>query len=185
MSGQNEPVRRVSRAVSRIIGRTPAPGSSDGETLETRRSGWSLPGLAADTVIETSFGGVPAHLIRKGDPVRLHGPKFQRVLDIRKYHFDPDFLARRPDAVPVRLPRLSSWAGCDTKDIWVSRAQKVLNQGGPTGGTGALVQASVLAVSANARIRHSGSVCYVQLIFRDPVLIGAGGYWFESVPPEE
>lgn len=87
--------------------------------------GWTLPGLRGSTGVETSFGRVPAHLLRAGDMIRTRHGGFQRAIRITDVKIDSDFLAYRPDAAPVIIPRDALRANVPACDVELSPAHPV------------------------------------------------------------
>ncbi len=86
---------------------------------------WTLPGIAGPTRVTTSFGHVPAHLVRAGDTLRTRDGSYLRVLRISEFKFDEQFLAKRPEAAPVILRRNSVGPHMPLQDVIVSPAQEV------------------------------------------------------------
>ena len=95
MSGLDQDFRILER-VSSAVGDAPAPQTNPvdgGQGAQKKR--WSIPGIYSGTRISTSFGEVPAHLIRVRDQLRTRDGDYVRVLRIDEYKLDADFLARR------------------------------------------------------------------------------------------
>lgn len=138
---------------------------------------WSLPGICAHSRIETSFGMVPANLIRKGDPVRERHGRFVPVRSLRGYSFDAEFIARRPDALPVQLAGAASEASEGQQIILVSPAQEVLVSGGEFGKTETLVPASGLGEHVASDTLRDDSLTYFAPVFDEDVLVCVDGIW--------
>lgn len=107
------------------------PPKIDQEPQESASRGMKLTGLEARTRLSTSFGDVPAQLLRRNDPVRTLDGKFVRVVNVNAIRLDRDFLNYHRDATPVRILKDAFGPGRPAKDIVVAPDQPVgLGNGG-------------------------------------------------------
>lgn len=126
MSGLEQDFRILER-VSSAVGEPPAPQSSmAGDLGEKPKKRWSIPGIYSGTRISTSFGEVPAHLIRVRDQLRTREGNYVRVLRIDEYKLDADFLAEHPEARPIRF---TSRRDTPSGAVYLSPGQRVLARG--------------------------------------------------------
>lgn len=90
---------------------------------------WSLPGLCWNTNVTTSFGALPAQVLRLHDPLRLADGTVARIAWIDKIQLDEAFLSAYPDAQPVMIRAGALGGGQPSQDILVSPEQKFVVQG--------------------------------------------------------
>jgi hypothetical protein len=162
----------------RVLEQTAAPGAADAPTPVAQRAdirSWTLPGILGSTRVTTSFGHVPAHLIRVGDTLRTREGGFARVQRISNLRIDEDFLARRPDAAPVILRRNSLRAGMPHQDVGLSPGQMV--SVGPNRFEDRLVSAETLSRERGGIDRALGMIVYVSLHLSEPAQINCDGLW--------
>jgi hypothetical protein len=136
---------------------------------------WTLPGILGSTRVTTSFGHVPAQLIRVGDTLRTREGRFARVQRISDLRIDEDFLARRPDAAPVILRRNCLRAGMPQQDAGFSPGQMV--SVGPNRFEDRLVPAETLSRERGGIDRALGMIVYVSLHLNEPAQINCDGLW--------
>jgi len=146
---------------------------------------WRLPGIAAPTRIETSFGQVPAHLVRKGDPVRVGDNRHLPVTAIREYRFDADFLAARPEAMPVVLRGKGARDDGSPEEARLSPAQPVMTGSGTADWDARLVPAGALGRPLDALDPDFSTLTYFQFEVGAAELISAGGLWVACARDEE
>ena len=164
----------------RVLEQTTAPAAEaaqvpipEGGTHGARS--WSLPGILGSTRITTSFGHVPAHLVRVGDTLRTREGGFARVQRITDLRIDEDFLSRRPDAAPVILRRNSLRAGMPHQDVGLSPGQMV--SVGPNRFEDRLVRADTLSRERGGIDRTLGMMVYVRLHLAEDAQINCDGLW--------
>lgn len=102
----------------------PAFGAATDATPSRERL-WSLPGLCWNASVMTSFGALPAQVLRQHDPLRLADGQIARIAWVDKIKLDEDFLAAFPDAQPVMIRAGALGRGLPTQDLLVSPHQKV------------------------------------------------------------
>lgn len=90
---------------------------------------WTLPGLCWNTNVTTSFGALPAQVLRLHDPLRLADGTVARIAWIDKIQLDEAFLSAYPDAQPVMIRAGALGGGQPSQDILVSPQQKLVIQG--------------------------------------------------------
>lgn len=141
----------------------------------TPETGWSFPGILGSTRVTTTFGHVPAHLIRVGDALKTRDGSFLRVLRIDDLRIDEDFLSRRPDAAPVILRRNSQGAGAPHQDVTLSPAQMV--SVGPNRFEDRLVPAAQLSRERGTIDRSLGKIVYFTFDLGRAAQINCDGLW--------
>lgn len=147
----------------------------------TTSAGWGHAGILGPTRVETTFGHVPAHLVRVGDTLRTQDGGFERVQRISDIKIDEDFLARHPEAAPVILRRHALDGGVPHQDVSLSPAQKVAL--GPNRFETRLVPASELSRERGAVDKTLGMMVYVRFHLGRPARINCDGLWV-AVEPE-
>jgi len=167
-----------------VVDRAFPRGGADAAEAE-RPASFDLPGLCAEARVQASFGRVPAHLARKGDPVLVSGNRYRQIEAVREYRFDPELLAHRPEIRPVSLR--GRCAGPDGAEgvLQVSPGQRVQMDENAYGGGQCLVPARALGrVSADPRAAAE-TLTYFRFIFAEPVLLWVEGLWLECPRPDE
>jgi len=116
-------LQRVSSAVASKPVLREVTGRDDAAPV---RAKWSIPGVYGGTRISTSFGEVPAHLIRVRDQLRTREGEFVRVMRIDEYKLDSDFLDKHPDARPIRFQAKGTNGRPSGNAVFLSPGQVVL-----------------------------------------------------------
>lgn len=125
MSGLEQDFNILER-VSTAVADAPAPHSNPNSSGKSPvRKRWSLPGIYSGTRVSTSFGEVPAHLIRVRDQLRTRDGTFLRVVRIDEYKLDAEFLADHPEARPVRFTGKPKQRAAGS-NVFLSPGQRVL-----------------------------------------------------------
>lgn len=129
MSGLEQDFKILERVSSKIAD-GPAPHSriSGAEDPKPRKR-WSLPGIYSGTRVSTSFGEVPAHLVRVRDQLRTRDGEYLRVLRIDEYKLDAEFLADHPEARPIRFSPQKAGQKTSSAPVFLSPGQRVLARG--------------------------------------------------------
>ncbi len=96
----------------------PAPATEIGRI-------WNLPGLCWNASVMTSFGALPAQVLRLHDPLRLSDGNVARIAWVDKIQLDEDFLAAFPDAQPVMIRAGALGPGLPAQDTLVSPHQQI------------------------------------------------------------
>jgi hypothetical protein len=161
----HEPAEHASRPRAHATAR-PAP-----ERL------WNLPGIAGTTRVSTSFGDLPAQVVRRNDPLRVHGGTHLPVLEVREYKLDPGFLASRPDAAPIRVHGARFGGGAPDGDILLSPGQLLLDGEVGEGIDAPLARASDLPDRIASRSATTEQISYFVFRLPGPALIHAQGMW--------
>lgn len=86
---------------------------------------WTLPGLCWNASVTTSFGALPAQVLRLHDPLRLADGTIARITWIDKIQLDDDFLAAYPDAQPIMVRAGALGGGLPVQDLLVSPQQMI------------------------------------------------------------
>lgn len=139
------------------------------------KDSWTLPGLLGPTRVMTSFGHVPAQLIRVGDTLRTREGGFVRVQRISDLRIDEDFLASRPDAAPVMIRRNGIRSGVPHQDVGLSPGQMV--SVGPNRFEDRIVRADSLSRERGGIDRSLGMMVYIQLHLAESAQISCEGLW--------
>jgi hypothetical protein len=154
----------------------PAMGhDDDDEPADACPDSWPMPGILGSTGIETSFGRVPAHLLRAGDMVRTRDGGFVRAVRVTDIKLDEGFLASRPQAAPVIIPRDAFGANQPVRDVELSPAHPVFSGSG--GARGAGVPALQLSTRRGTIDADLGVLIYVQVHLSQPAQINCDGIW--------
>lgn len=139
------------------------------------RQRWNLPGILGDTRISTNFGEVPAHLIRERDRLRTRDHGFLAVQRIEEYKIDAEFIAHRPDAAPITLPKGCIRSGLPKQNVYLSPAQKVVKLS--TGVQARGIEARDLSKQYYAYDRSMAGLSYFIFHLGQPALIRSEGIW--------
>lgn len=165
---------RVLEKVSEL----PAPASPRRDAVPgaaPARRAWTVPGILGTTRVATSFGHVPAHLVRVGDTLRTEDGGFERVNRITDLKVDEDFLERHPEAAPVVLRRDSLAKGTPHLDVGLSPAQLVSI--GPNRFERRLVPAADLSRDRGVIDKSLGMLVYVRFHLGRTARIHCDGLW--------
>jgi len=148
-------------------------------TTRKDEGSWTVPGILGSTRVATSFGHVPAQLVRVGDTVRTRTGSFERVQRISEIRIDEDFIARRPEAAPVIIRRNTLQSGTPHQDVGLSPGQMV--SVGPNRFEDRLVRAETLSRLRGSIDRTLGMLVYVQLHLAADAQINCDGVWVAAV----
>ncbi|MDF0599510.1 Hint domain-containing protein [Psychromarinibacter sp. C21-152] len=137
---------------------------------------WTLPGFAAMTRLSCSFAEVHAGALRARDLVRTRHGEFVPILWVKRFQLDDDFLARRPDAQPIRIRPHALGPGLPDADILLSPGQRLA----PVPGRFAQpVRAGDLLDLPGVFRQPETSVCYTLFRLGAPAEIRAAGLYFQ------
>ena len=163
--------------LSRVLHQTMSAAAPIADTppAAKREQTWTLPGILGPTRVVTSFGQVPAHLVRVGDTLRTRDGDFARVQRIREVKIDEQFLACRPDAAPVILRRNGLRPGTPHQDVGLSPGQMV--SVGPNRFEDRLVAAEELSNERGAIDGTLGMLIYVRFHLGRDTQINCDGVW--------
>lgn len=143
-----------------------------------------LEGIAGPTLVETSFGMVPAHLIRKGDPVHVGKGRFRPVQAVRTYRFDEDFLAAQPEARPVEVVSAALHARAASRKLQLAPGQPVLVGEVHKKDATRVVPAVDIGRYAAPDPASVGPLTYVRLIFETEVFVSIEGVSLQCKGPD-
>ncbi len=116
----------VERPATRALSSRAAPQTPEGAGPERLpRKGMKFVGIEARTRLTTSFGDVPAHLLRVHDTLRTVDRKYVKIRKIDVLKLDRDFLSLHADAMPVRIPAGAIAAGIPQRDIFLAPDQAI------------------------------------------------------------
>ncbi len=153
---------------------TPAQ-AAPAATPEPEARSWHLPGILGPTRVSTSFGDVPAHLVRVRDQLRTRDGGFQPVLRIDAYKLDDEFLQHRPDARPVLIRQGSLGGGLPAKDVMISPGQKL--QVRSEGHAEKLLHARDVSSQTHLQNHAAGTLSYFVFHVAQPALARCEGLW--------
>lgn len=89
------------------------------------RPAWAIDGIADNTRITTSFGEVPAQLLRKNDMLRTRDGSFRRIAWISHLRFDEEFMAQHPEAAPIRIRAGALGRNMPERDVELSPSNAI------------------------------------------------------------
>ncbi|WP_176442947.1 Hint domain-containing protein [Tropicimonas sediminicola] len=135
-------------------------------------------------MVETSFGMVPAHLIRKGDPVHVGKGRFKPVRAVRTYSFDEDFLEAQPEARPVEVASAASHLRSAPRKLQLAPGQPVLVAGARSRDAVRVVPAIDIGKYAEATPDSTGPLTYVRLIFDTEEFVPIEGVGLKCAGPD-
>lgn len=167
----------LSRVLEQAAATTVPPRAARPRDPGTGQPGevWTLPGILGPTRVTTSFGHVPAHLVRVGDTLRTQDGSYERVRRISDLKIDEDFLARHPEAAPVVLRRASLEKGLPHQDVLLSPAQQVAL--GPNRFEARPVAAGDLSRERGGIDKSLGMIVYLRFHLDRPAQICCDGVW--------
>ena len=152
------------------------PAIPDAEP-EGGRVTWNLPGILGPTHVSTTFGEVPAHLIRPRDRLRTKDGDYLPVIRIDEYKIDDEFLLHQPDAKPVVVKSGSMGGTVPSRDAFFSPGQAIMR---PTGGVKhELAQARDISSLQYALDRSVGQLSYFVFHLARPALVRCEGIWVQ------
>jgi hypothetical protein len=106
-----------------------------------------------------------------------------QVREVREYRFDSEFLATRPEALPVALTGRGAQGGIPNR-VQVSAAQRVLSSGDPRGRDGRFVPAGALGTSVAGIEPGFAALSYFVFDLGETACVNADGIWLECAPPD-
>jgi hypothetical protein len=136
---------------------------------------WDVPGILGTTRVTTSFGHVPAHLVRVGDTLKARDGSFVRVQRITDIRIDEDFLARHPQAAPVIVRKNGHGSGVPHQDVGLSPAQLV--SVGPNRFEDRLVASAGLSRERGGIDKSLGILVYFRFHLGRAAQINCDGLW--------
>jgi hypothetical protein len=174
MSATEKDLRLLERVSSAVSIAPPAKTAPPKRRPTVNRS-WNIPGVYSATRLSTSFGEVPAHLIRVRDQLRTRDGSFKRILRIDEYKLDTEFLSEHPEARPIRFSTRSRGASSTGQDILLSPAQPVLARG--PNGKETLKRAIEFLNQPGVMPNTSGPSSYFVFHLGEAALVRAEGMW--------
>jgi hypothetical protein len=165
----------LSRVLAQAAPEKAAPAPSRTARAAAEAAAWHAPGILGTTRVTTSFGHVPAQLVRVGDTLKTRDGNFLRVECITDLRIDEDFLARRPDAAPVIFRRNALGAGVPHQDVALSPAQTI--SVGPNRFEDRLVPAAELSRERGRIDRSLGMMVYYRFHLGREAQIHCDGIW--------
>jgi len=174
MNGTDQDFRILER-VSLAVANDPAPRHQPAKDRPASHRRWNLPGIFSGTRLSTSFGEVPAHLVRVRDQLRTRDGEFLRVLRIDEYKFDAEFLADHPEARPVRFSAKATGRHGEARTVFLSPGQRVLARN--TSGQEVLKPAWEFLDRPGIVPDVAGPFCYYVFHLGKAALVRAEGMW--------
>ena len=165
-------LERVSSAVAKKPALRKVSGRSEPAAA---RSKWTLGGVYGATRISTSFGEVPAHLVRVRDQLRTRDGNFARVMRIDEYKLDAEFLDRHPEARPIRFQPKKTNGGATGSAVYLSPGQVVLARN--ASGNETLRPASEFMDQPGVMPHATGPFSYFIFHLGTAALVKAEGMW--------
>lgn len=135
-----------------------------------------IDGIDGRTPVTTSFGPVPAKLLRVRDTVLTRSGDWLEVQAIDEVRLDEEFLHYHPDSAPVRIAAGS--LGCDdpSADLWLAPGQHVSPRNKPN----AMQRAREFEVAGDSA-REPCDVTYYRIDVGTPSAVGAAGFWLRTI----
>ena len=175
--------------VTERVGDNPAPSREEGARAAAKtpagstlgadapRADWNLPGILGQTHVSTTFGEVPAQLVRRRDRLRTKDGDYLPVLRIDEYKIDHDFLLYQPDAKPIVVKAGSMAGSAPARDAYFSPGQKILRQ--KSGVQHELVTARDTSSLEYSFDRSVGQLSYFVFHLGRPAMIRCEGMWVQ------
>ena len=175
--------------VAERVGETRAPSREDGARAapdaqavlsagaEKPRTGWNLPGILGQTHVSTTFGEVPAQLVRRRDRLRTKDGDYLPVHRIDEYKIDHEFLLYQPDAKPIVVKAGSMAGSAPSRDAFFSPGQRILRQ--TSGVKHVLVTARDVSSLQYALDRSVGQLSYYVFHLGRTAMIRCEGMWVQ------
>jgi len=163
--------------VSSAVATNPAPqvDAGRGDSAAARPKKWALGGIYGGTRVSTSFGEVPAHLVRVRDQLRTRDGNFARVMRIDEYKLDDEFLSRHPEARPIRFQAKKTNGRSSGAPVYLSPGQVVLARNAT--GTETLRPASEFLNQPGVMPEATGPFSYFIFHLGTAALVRAEGMW--------
>lgn len=141
---------------------------------------WTLPGFGGHCRVSTSFGELPIEALRRRDWVKTHSGAYRQVQWIDEIRLDADFMARHPEAMPIKI-RARTLAPCSpVRDILLSPGQVIVTSDGF--GTKPMRAAFDLeGLPSVSRIPRS-EMTYFMFHCGQPETVCVDGAWFLVAP---
>ncbi len=113
----------------------------------------SFVGIESRTRLTTSFGDVPAHLLRVNDSLRTADKRYVKIRRIDVLKLDHDFLRFHPAAQPIRIGASALGPGLPHQDLYLAPHQVLFS------GTRSFDSKAVTAASLLSRPRVGRAPC--------------------------
>jgi hypothetical protein len=146
---------------------------------------FALPGICAEARLQASFGQVPAHLARKGDPVLVEGNRYRQIKAVREYRFEPELLNTQPQILPIALRSQCADPYRPDGTFRVSPGQYVMRSGHAPGEARGLASARELGPVAGEPGGATEPLSYYRFVFDEPAMLWVEGLWLKCPCPEE
>ncbi len=132
------------------------------------------------TRVSTSFGEVPASVLRERDPVRTQNGEILRIQWLDRVTLSEDFMARHPQAAPILIPAGAFKPGLPQQDILISPAQRITIQ--DTLACKDLRAASSLTSMPRISRKPQAMLTYTMFHLGRPANVRTEGLWAETKP---
>jgi len=168
-------IERVSSAVKSQPSLNVVHDHVEEPKVHAPRAKWTLGGVYGGTRISTSFGEVPAHLIRVRDQLRTRDGSFARVMRIDEYKLDEEFLGQHPEARPIRFQSKKTNGSAAGAPVFLSPGQVVLARN--AAGTETLRPAIEFMDQPGVMPETTGPFSYFIFHLGTAALVRAEGMW--------
>lgn len=156
-------------------------GQRESGPIATPKPKFSGPhGFGPMAKIATAMGPVYAQTLREGDRVKTKTGEFARIVAIKRFTLDGDFLSRHPDALPVLIRAGTFARGIPASDILLAPNQKFHpNQAI----MGSVCKKASDALRKPGVMRKSESmITYTSFHCGHPTAVSCEGVWMETAP---
>lgn len=141
----------------------------------TQTEPMSFVGFTGNTRLSTSFGDVPAQLLRVNDTLRTSAGSYARIRRIDKVHLDQDFLSYHPEAQPIFVRAGAFGRDAPAKNASFAPQQKVM----PKGAQGMKKMMTALDLTVYPHVYRMPVVPLVYYVLHcdQPAEVRAEGIW--------
>lgn len=141
---------------------------------------WTLDGFGPMMKVSTSFGDVPAQVLRERDQVRTATGGFSPIAKVNRYVLEADIFNKCPDAVPILIRAGALGPGLPKHDIMVSPRQKLAV--GQTAIGARFFEAADVLNRPGVMRKPEAMFTYTRFECTSPVVVKAEGIWAKVEP---
>lgn len=136
---------------------------------------WTLDGFGPMSRIATSFGDVPAQVLRERDQVRTATGGFAQITKVERYVLEADIFEKCHDATPVLIRAGALGSGLPKQDVVVSPRQQI--GVGPNGAGAQFHEAGALLARPGVLRKPEAMFTYTRIHCGKPVVVKIEGIW--------